>query len=343
MSGNPSIAIMGLGAIGASIAHALYRNNIPFTVLARNAPRLQELGSGFDFQHLEHVTHINFSPQGPARIAAIGGQHNVIFLSMKASHLAESAQSLLPYLAKGGILVLLQNGLPEESLSEDLRHCAVSGIVGYNVQSKDGRYWQSNEGHLILGAGGAGFPEMQTIRPLLLELKRALEPYEAVTITDNPAGFRWNKLSINAVINGLGAVSGQTLGAIFSSGAGRAAAMRLLEEAGQVMQKLNVKEEIVPGTMSVYRFGAKGLARFVQHLILWILGRKYKHVRTSMLQDIEAGRQTEVEEIHGAIQKAARASGVETPVLDAVVQMIRRISAGEKKSGMEHLEVLARA
>jgi 2-dehydropantoate 2-reductase len=326
---SPSIAIMGLGAIGASIGHALYRNKVPFTVLARNEQRQRELAAGFDFELLQTATHIALSAEGPARISALGGKYDVIFLSMKASHLAESARSLLPYLAENGVYVLLQNGLPEESLPEDLRMRAVSGIVGYNVQTKDGRYWQSNHGHLILGSNAR--------LAVMPDLKRAIEPYEAVTITDNPLGYRWNKLAINAVINGLGAVSGQPLGTIFSSRQGRTAAIGLLDEAGQVMQKLHVKEEIVPGTISVFRFGAHGLPYLLQHAILWILGRKYRHVRTSMLQDIEAGRQTEVEEIHGAIQKAAQGAGVQTPVLDAVVETIRAISSGQKKSSMDEL------
>lgn len=323
----PSIAIMGLGAIGASIAHALHRNGVPFTILARNPERLSEvLKSGVDFQLLQERTHIALSADGPSRAAALGGQFDVIFLSMKASHLAASARSLLGHLTESGVFVLLQNGLPEEALDSLVRERSVSGIVGYNVQTKDGQFWQSNPGHLILGS--------QTPRPVLLQLKTAIEPYEAVTVTDNPVGFRWNKLAINAVINGLGAVSGQPLGSIFSEKSGRLAAIGLLEESGNVMRKLSVKEEIVPGTLSVYRFGAHGLPYFIQHLILRILGMKYKHVRTSMLQDIEAGRETEVEEIHGAIQRAGMRAGVATPVLDRTMAAIREISAGRQKSSI---------
>lgn len=333
---NPSIAIMGLGAIGASIAHALFRNNVPFTILARNPERQSVLtGSGIDFKLLEKAVHIPLAAEGSACVSALGGRYDAVFLSMKASHLAESAASLIPHLTEKGVLVLLQNGLPEESLPEDLASRVVSGIVGYNVQTKDGQYWQSNPGHLIFGS--------RMPAQILPFLKTAIEPFEAVTITDNPLGYRWNKLAINAVINGLGAASGQALGAIFSDKAGRLAAIGLLEEAANVMRKLNVKEEIVPGTLSVFRFGSQGLPHFIQHLILRVLGMKYKHVRTSMLQDIEAARETEVEEIHGAIQRAGLRAGVATPVLDRTVEVIREISKGRRKPDLALLGVIAGA
>lgn len=328
-----SIAVAGVGAIGASIAHALFRNGVPFTVLARNPERLNELSaSGIDFKLVDRAVHIAFHGEGPARVTAFTGTYDAIFLSMKASQLTSSIEALLPLLSERGRFVLLQNGLPEQELAPDVRARCVSGIVGYNVQLTSGVYWQSNPGHLILGA----HPNPD----FLPDLARAISPHEAVTITENPEGYRWNKLAINAVINGLGAVSGESLGVIFSSKAGRRAAIALLAEAGNVMRALHVKEEIVPGTISVYRFGPGGLPSFLQHAILYFLGRKYRHVRTSMLQDILAGRKTEIQEIHGAIARAANTAGVQVPVISRTIETVEAVSRGAYAPSMGLLDAL---
>jgi 2-dehydropantoate 2-reductase len=49
--------------------------------------------------------------------------------------------------------------------------------------------------------------------------------------------------------------------------------------------------------------------------------------RASMLQDVEAGRQTEIDVINGAIVEAGRSHGVATPLNDAMVWMVKSLQA----------------
>ncbi|MFO1469456.1 MAG: hypothetical protein U1F27_00290 [Turneriella sp.] len=57
------------------------------------------------------------------------------------------------------------------------------------------------------------------------------------------------------------------------------------------MKGLRILEGIVPGTISVYRLAA--MPTILQHTIIYVLGRKYAKIRTSMLQDIDKGVKTE--------------------------------------------------
>ncbi|MFO1525340.1 MAG: ketopantoate reductase C-terminal domain-containing protein [Turneriella sp.] len=72
-------------------------------------------------------------------------------------------------------------------------------------------------------------------------------------LSHNAVGFRWNKLAINSVINGLGAVTGLALGPLFARREGRRAAIMLIKEAAAVMRALGIEEGIVPGAISVYK------------------------------------------------------------------------------------------
>jgi 2-dehydropantoate 2-reductase len=194
----------------------------------------------------------------------------------------------------------------------------------------DGSYFQSNPGHLILGASGE----------LPHELKAALEPHQPIVLTHNSVGFRWNKLAINSVINGLGAVTGLALGPLFSRLAGRRAAIRLIKEAAAVMRALGITEGIVPGAISVYKLAA--MPAFLQHTIIFILGRKYAKIRTSMLQDIDKGIKTEVDEIHGAIVTAAKKAGVSVPVTAAIVARVHALENGSANPEVAYLAELMR-
>jgi 2-dehydropantoate 2-reductase len=49
--------------------------------------------------------------------------------------------------------------------------------------------------------------------------------------------------------------------------------------------------------------------------------------RASMLQDVEAGRQTEIDVINGAIVEAGRRHGIPTPLNDAMVWMVKSLQA----------------
>lgn len=330
------IPLLGTGAIGASVARALYLNQVPFTILVRDKQRKADLVSQGIHYTLKSTTHVRLNERAEvltlaeAQKKARSLKFDYIFLGMKTPHLKEAAKTAKGLLVKGGRLVLLQNGLPERELRTYKEENIISGIVGYNTQlMPDGSYFQSNPGHLILA---------NALRPPD-ELKALLEPHLPVVVSDNPLGFRWNKLAINSVINGLGALSGLALGPLFAKHLARRAAIALIQEAAGVMRALQMKEGIVPGAISVYRFAK--LPAFAQHLMLFVLGRKYSKIRTSMLQDIEQGRTTEIEQIHGAIIAAGRHTGSSVAITSRLYAIVRQIETGQKRPSPANLPALA--
>lgn len=331
MHAYPKIAFLGTGAIGASLVRALYLNLVPFTILVRDKKRKADLLRNGIRYRLKSLTHVELGNQYEVRTIAEGKKYDYIFLGMKTPNLPASATTAKKHLQEDGRIILLQNGLPEKAIKGFKPEQIISGIVGYNTQHMpDGSYFQSNPGHLILGASGE----------LPQDLKTALEPHQPIVLTHNSIGFRWNKLAINSVINGLGAVTGLALGPLFARLDARRAAIRLIKEAAVVMKALKIEEGIVPGAISVFKLAA--MPAFLQHAIIFILGRKYAKIRTSMLQDIDKGVKTEVDEIHGAIVAAARSAGVAVPVTAAVVDRVHALEKGNAAPGAAYLDHLAR-
>jgi 2-dehydropantoate 2-reductase len=197
------IAFLGTGAIGASLVRALWLNKIPFTILVRDKKRKADLLVRGIRYRLKNLTHIPLGYEFEVRTVTEAKKFDFIFLGMKTPHLAESGKTAKKHLEKNGRIILLQNGLPETAVKGYKAEQIISGIVGYNTQlMSDGTYFQSNPGHLILG----------TPAELPKDLKLALEPHQPIVLTHNAVGFRWNKLAINSVINGLGTVTGLALG-----------------------------------------------------------------------------------------------------------------------------------
>ncbi|MBX3721128.1 MAG: ketopantoate reductase family protein [Turneriella sp.] len=322
------IAFLGTGAIGASLVRALYLNKIPFTILVRDKKRkLDLLTRGISYR-LKDITHVELAGD-EVRTVGEAKKYDYIFMGMKTPNLRASAATAKKHLTKNGKIILLQNGLPEGAITGYKSEQIISGIVGYNTQlMNDGSYFQSNPGHLILGVTA----------PTVLaeELKTALEPHQPVRLTHNPVGFRWNKLAINSVINGLGAVTGLALGPLFARRDARRAAITLIQEAAAVMKALRIEEGIVPGAISVYKLA--GFPKFLQHLIIYILGRKYAKIRTSMLQDIDKGVKTEVDEIHGAIVAAAKTVGIAVPLTSQIVARVHALETGKTKPNVDALQ-----
>ena len=121
----------------------------------------------------------------------------------------------------------------------------------------------------------------------------------------------WEKVAFNAAMNSVSAISRLSVGEIADSIAGRA----LVEGASS--EALKVAE-------------AKGIAvqpDRVRQMIAMAFSRHRDH-RPSMLQDIMAGRATEVETINGAIVAAGETIGCPTPILRTLRDLVRLAEVG---------------
>ncbi|PJZ84207.1 ketopantoate reductase family protein [Leptospira harrisiae] len=316
----PSIALSGIGSVTATIIHALYQNSIPFQILCRNKNRYQFLCDN----------PIRFrGPKGNLVSIDLNGYltniqncqdtFDYIFIGCKNQNLLEYLEETKKFLKPNGKLILIQNGIPESHL-ESYQSQILGGVVGWNTQTlQDGTYYQSNVGSLILGGISNSKPD--PIWNLLLP------PYIPLILTDQLAGYRWHKLAINAIINGLAASKQQTLGELFLNKNSRKDALDTLTEIKSVMNVLQIEEQVVPGSFSIQKLGGgKGaLPTWVRHIILILLGLKYFRIRTSMVQDLDNKRKTEIDYINGEVVTIANDRGVLVPKNEWIVKKVKEL------------------
>jgi 2-dehydropantoate 2-reductase len=114
----------------------------------------------------------------------------------------------------------------------------------------------------------------------------------------------WRKLLVNAVINPLGALSGRPNGTIADDDDVRALGHQLADEAAAVAAR-------------------EGYAITSPWTLVEDAARATAANRNSMLQDLEAGRRTEVEAISGAIVRRAAVHGIPVPLTQAMLRLVR--------------------
>ena len=120
----------------------------------------------------------------------------------------------------------------------------------------------------------------------------------------------WEKVAFNAAMNSLCALTRCTVGELANVPDGEALALRVVAEAAAVARA---------GGIAFDEARVAGTVRFAL--------ANHKTHKPSMLQDVLAGRKTEVEAISGAIAAAAREAGMAVPTVECLLQLVRLVDA----------------
>ncbi|MFQ5601323.1 MAG: ketopantoate reductase family protein [Candidatus Krumholzibacteriia bacterium] len=216
----------------------------------------------------------------------------VILVTVKAFDLEEALTQLAPRVDSSHLVVVLQNGLGIRSLAEHVLERNVVRAVTFMAASLE------EPGHVAFNAAGKTyFPANGE----MLELWRRAD-MPAVQVDDIDT-YVWRKLAINAVINPLSALLGVTNGELLGLAD---LARQLVEELCRVArnegQHLETEETL-----------AKVLASM----------RQTSRNSSSMLQDVRAGRQTEIEWITGVVVRLAEKHGLDVPGHRQILELVR--------------------
>ncbi len=229
---------------------------------------------------------------------------DVVVVTVKAHATRHVAPALGTLLQHDGLAVTLQNGLGNaEIMARNLRdHRVVLGPCTYGAfLDEQGRVRLGGEGQLVLGAfSGSGNLEW------LAELFRCAG-FSVVSDKD-PLTALWEKLVVNAGINPLTALARCTNGVLLEADGLRRLMYALISETVAVARS----EGILIDEKSA-------LDRCLT------VCEKTSQNRSSMLQDVAAGRRTENESISGEILRRGEACGIPVPVTRTICRLLRGV------------------
>lgn len=265
-----------------------------------------------------------------------GSKKDIILLAVKATDMIEAAEDLKPLLKEDSLVVSMQNGICEPELGRILGNDhIVACIVGWGAtMDKPGELLMTSGGDFVIGYIDRPRDER------LDEIAKLLGAIHPVRISDNMMGHLFSKLIINSCITSLGAITGLLLGEMMRRRKARKLFIAIIREAVELAYVLQVKIEDYGKKLNYYDFvdDNKVFAETRRHIKLWLMGLKYRRLKSSSLQSLQRGKLTEIDFLNGYISSNGREYGVPTPVNEAIVKMIHEIEDSKREITPRNLD-----
>jgi 2-dehydropantoate 2-reductase len=317
------IGVAGAGSIGCFVGGLLADAGRRVSLLAR--PRvIEEISSrglrvtsfeGFDRTVASNQLSLSDDP-------SIFNDAGVVLVAVKSTDTADIADLIARHAPPDAVIVSLQNGVGNAPvLRERLPGRRVlAGMVPFNVIALgEGRFHRATSGDIVIEQDEAGTAAQLSV------------PHLTMRPTGNIVGVQWGKLLIN-LNNALNALSNLPLREQLAQRSWRALFADQMAEALAAMKAEGIKPVAstpVPPALTPY------LLRLPDAVFRLLLGGTMKidpEARSSMWEDLQRGRRTEIDYLQGVITQIAERHGLKAPLCARVVALIKRAEADGKGS-----------
>ncbi len=330
------VVVVGAGAIGGPIAAHMAENHVDITLVTKHPDLAETIKTrGLQLKGLEKFRSVLI--KAVPFIEDLEGNFEIIFLATKGTDVEAAAKAIVPFLHEDGVVVTLQNGIVEDAIGDIVGR---SRIIGSVVK------WGSTmlEPALIeITSSGdfyIGLIDETGNKQKIQDVSKLLEYSAPVNVTDNIYGALYSKLAINACLTTLGAICGLYLGEMLASRRTRRLFMGITTEVVKVAEKSGVHmEKILPlHSRSLILTGSDSrLSLLKKHLLIKIVGWKYRKVKSSSLQSLERGKKSEIDFLNGYIVQKGEETGIMTPINSECVRLIKEIEAGKREIHPDNL------
>ena len=296
------VLILGAGAMGCLYGAALHRAGCEVVFVDVNQAHIDAINAdGLELETRAGAEHLPIPARRPEQIDTVV---DLVVVFTKTFHTDAALAGIAPAIGPETWLLSLQNGLGNDRRLA--AHAAEERVlVGASSLPSDlvgpGKVRSHGEGgSKQYPAFGGDSAFAQEVCRLLSQggLPAELEPEIHVAI--------WSKAIFNATMNPLCALTRRTPGFLGAHAESRAMITAAVEEGVAVANASGVP---VP-------------ARPIHDLTEVSMTDHANH-EASMLQDVKAGRRTEVDAINGAIVEAGRAAGVAAPLTETLWRLVK--------------------
>jgi 2-dehydropantoate 2-reductase len=253
------------------------------------------------------------------------GDAAVVLVTVKSADTAEIAGAIARHAATDALIVSLQNGVANAAMLRRLLpgRKVLAAMVPFNViAAGEGRFHRATSGDIVIEADEAECAARLSV------------PGLAMRATGDIAGVQWGKLLVN-LNNAINALSG----------------LPLREQLAQRAWRRLFADQIAEGLMAVRAEGIRPvsptpvpsswtphLLRLPDALFALALAPAMKidpQARSSMWEDLQRGRRTEIDYLQGVITEIADRRSLKVPLSRRIVALIRQAEAAGQ--GSPHL------
>ena len=313
------ICIYGAGAIGGWIGARLAAIGEPVSVVARGATLAALHTHGLRLQQTEGLLQV---PVQAADNAAALGVQDLVVVAVKAPALAEVARDIAPLLGPHTMVLTAMNGVPwwffqgfgGAYAGTSLKAVDASGAIAAAIPARHvvgcvvhascalqapGVVQHHFGNKLILGEPSG--QQTERAKALAALLKRA--GFEA-PLSEQIQRDTWYKLWGNMTVNPVSALTGATTDLILDDPLVRDFISQVMREAKEIGACIGIPIDQQPED---------------RHAVT----RKLGAFKTSMLQDVEAGKPVELDALVTVVQELGVLTAVPTPFTDALLGLAR--------------------
>ena len=322
MAGGPKVAVLGAGSVGCFIGGAWAAAGVPVTFIGRRG-----MSNDVDEHGLTLSDYAGWQARlapgdvdfrcGPEALQ----EAQVIALTVKSGDTAKAAEDIVRHATAGATVISFQNGVSNVDVLEQTlkgRFEIARGMVPYNVA-------YLGKGRFHKGVAGDLFAEQRSgVRSLSEAIGNGPA---ALKIADDMLSLAWGKLLIN-LNNAVNALSGRTLMEELKRRDYRRVFAASMREGLDLLKRA----EIVPATVGPIAPGT--LPRIINSpdwLFNNLFLKRWKidaHARSSMADDLAAGRKTEIDYINGELVTLAERLGTGAPINRKIVELVRKAEDG---------------
>ena len=291
-----NILIVGLGAIGAIYASIFYDKKLNLKILV-DENRLERYkkektvinNREYDFEYI--LPNDNFKP-------------DLILIAVKSDGFSWAKNNIKNFIGKDTIIMSLLNGITsEDELFElypkaNILHSFYIGVAsvrnGRNITFR-------GYGNLVFGAIDKRFLPYQN------SAQKLFDKCDINYVISPDIKFdMWRKLMLNVALNEVTAGYNLNYGALQES-----------------PKALNLCENLMKEVQALAKFEGVEITESAKQEGMNIVMKQVPSAETSMLQDVKAGRKTEVDAFAGEVIKRAEKYGLDVPYCREIYTLIK--------------------
>ncbi|HEY2024763.1 ketopantoate reductase family protein [Paraburkholderia sp.] len=271
----------------------------------------------------------------------LAGTYDLVFLLTKQTSNQETLSRLLPHLHPDSSVCTLQNGIPEHSVAAIVgRERTLGGAVGFGatwlrpgVSSLTSSYDAVKNFAFEIGEIDG------VVRPRLQIIQQYLACVGKTEIRTDLMGIRFSKVLMNATFSGMSAALGCTFGDMLTDPKAMTCVAFVADECIKVARAHGVRLAVMQGEdleLLALQNAAQIPSKMPIYRKIW---GAHAGLKASMLQDLEKGRDTEINYINGLICEKGRERDVTTPFNVKIVELVTEAQA---RRGVNTFECLRR-
>lgn len=339
MSPRTKIAFLGTGAQGSGIGADLIRAGLDVTFIEQWPAHVEAMRARGVEVRLPNETVVTPVPMALhlCQVAELREKFDIVFLVMKAYDARWASMLIEPYLAEDGVVVGLQNGMSVDDIAAAVgAHRTLGAVIEMaSNMFEPGIVTRQNAPENSWFAVG-GIDAVAQSRAA--EVQQVLQNAGTVEVSEDIRSSKWMKLIANAGELVPSAILDETL----YDSVRMPGVHEFMIECG----KEAARAAVADGSRLVPIFGltaeqVTGPEQYAKDLLGEVLDKySLPDTRTTVLHDWMKGRHSEYLEVNGLVVEVLEAAGETAPYNKHVVEIARRIEAGELERGRHNLELL---